>query len=225
MGEEVRTNDPRIQGALFIWRYACRVGAPAIACYLAERCVPDITATNVAVRLDLKRGLGPSIFLSGRFAEIAGEGSTAGYALGLADVPQLRRWLRQGLEDHLRITVDSLRAYSPIGTHAQWALAADSLAAAFLYAGKTLGCEAEAYQEAAAFTVAPPGSRLRSRASFLTLIDEGRPQTFLRRASCCLLYKLRDYDYCANCPLLAEPERERRLLAGLARLHSNPRGQ
>ena len=208
VGEDAGTDDVRIEAALFLWGYAWKVAAPPIACYLVERRVPDVGPENVALRIDDRGGVSELALRSARFAEVAG---------GPADDADLLGWLRERLESHLAVVVGAVRACSPLGRRAPWALAADACADAFLHVGRKLGREQESCREAELFLAPRPGSRLRSRARFFTLEHAGRRETFLRRASCCLYYKVPAGAYCATCPLLPEPERERRLLADLER--------
>jgi hypothetical protein len=217
VGEDAGTDDRRIQAALFVWSYAWKVAAPAIACYLVERRVPDVGPGNVAVRIDGGGGVRALALRSARFAELADGPASVRGALPLAGDAELLAWLRGRLEVHLALAVGAVRACSPIGRRAPWALAADACADAFLHVGKKLGREDDSCLEAETFLEPRSGSRLRSRASFFTLERAGRHETFLRRASCCLYYKVPGGEYCATCPLLSEPERERRLRAELER--------
>lgn len=216
VGKDAGTDDRRIQAALFVWSYAWNVAAPPIACYLVERRVPDVGPGNVAIRIDGRGGVRARALRSARFAGLADGPASGRGALLLAGDPELLVWLRERLEGHLALTVAAVRACSPLGRRAPWALAADACADAFLRVGKKLGRVQSACAEAEAFLAAPEaGSRLRSRASFVTLEHAGRRETFLLRSSCCLYYKVPQGEYCVTCPLPSEPERERRLRAEL----------
>jgi hypothetical protein len=211
LGEEQGTDDRRIQAALFFWSYVWKVAAPAIACYLTERRVPDVAPGNVALRIDASGGVGALALCSARFAELDDGPPSASDAVRLADDAELLAWLRERVEAHLALTAGAVRACSPLGRRAPWALAADGCATAFLHVGKKLGREEDSCLEADAFLAPGSGSRLRSRASFFTLEHAGRRETFLRRASCCLYYKVPTGEYCTMCPLLQEQERVRRV--------------
>jgi ferric iron reductase protein FhuF len=192
--EALGTDDRRIAAAMFAWRYAWRLAAPAIACHLTSGRAPDVGPENVAVGFDETGTPLQPVFLSSRHAAAA-EGH------------EVLPWLRAGLEAHLTPVFAALHACSPLGARAPWALAADGCAMAFLLVGKELDEEGRACREAEAF-LAGTGS-LRSRASFFTLEHGGRRETFIRRASCCLFYHLPGETYCVECPLLSEAERER----------------
>lgn len=197
MGRDLDTQDRRIQAALFVWGYAWRVAAPAIACQVARRPVPDVAAESVALRIDENGAVGAVAFRSPRFAEAA------------------PGWLHARLEAHFSRLVAAVQTHSALGVRAQWALTADSCATAFLDAGERLGREQESSDEAAAF-LATAGSPLRSRATFFSLEAAGRRSLFLRRRSCCLAHRIRGQEHCSTCPLLPEDERVQRLRADMA---------
>jgi ferric iron reductase protein FhuF len=207
IGDHWRTDDGRVQAAFFIHGHCWRIAAPAIACYLAESRVPDVSPGNVAVRFDRQGAAAAPSLRSSRFAGLPADGQAT---LACADSDALRGWLRERLEHHLAFVVSALRAHSPLGVRAQWALAADACASAYLWAGKKLGDQDRACAEAGAL-LAAPGSPLRSRGTFLDLEHAGRHEIFLRRGSCCLSYRLPEPTYCATCPLIPMEETERRL--------------
>jgi len=213
IGGRWQTADRRIHAAFFVNDYVWRLAGATIAAYLSEGRAPDTSAGNVAFRFDAEGSASPPTFLTARFAALVGDDEAqAAKAQVVRDRARLRGWLRQRLETHLELIVASLRALSPLGRRAQWSLAADACASAFLWAGGKLGDEDAAQAEATAF-LAAPSSQLRARPSFLTLEHAGGSETFLLRASCCLSYKLPGHQYCATCPLLPEQERVERLRA------------
>lgn len=201
VGADLKTDDRRVQAALFMWRYAWHVAEPAIGCFVADRPLPDVAADNVVLRMDESGTVGAAAFISRR-SDWAGSGAAR------------RDWLHARLESHFTLTVDAVCAHAPLGARAQWALAADACATAFLEAGQRLGREVESCADAFAF-LAMPGSPLRSRVSFFRLEEAGHRALFLRRRSCCLTHRVRGEDHCSSCPLLPESERDRRLRAEL----------
>jgi ferric iron reductase protein FhuF len=208
IGRHWKTDDRRVQAAFFIHDHCSRIAAPAIACYLAERRVPDVSPGNVAVRFDREGAAAAPSFRSPRFAGLRDDPEARP---ACADDETLREWLRERLEHHLTCVVSALRTYSPLGQRAQWAVAADACALAFLWAGQKLGDQNSARAEAETL-LAAPGSPLRSRGIFVEVEHLGRCEIFLRRGSCCLAYRLPEVaTYCPTCPLIPMEETERRL--------------
>lgn len=101
-----------------------------------------------------------------------------------------------------------------------WAVAADSTADRFLWAGRVTGEEARATALArqVAEAVGPPLPRVRW--IDIVPLDDGRDRPdlgehrFLRRASCCLLYEAPGQSKCDACP--GRPPRERLVRLQLA---------
>lgn len=212
IGNRWNTDDRRVEAAFFMHSYSWRIAGPATACYLAERRVPELAAKHMAVRFDTEGTAGPPAFRSPRFAGPPGDCQSD---VTCGDAAELLLRLKHGLEAHLALTVEALQGHAPLGTRALWALAADAAATAFLLAGAKLGDQERARAEAEAFFVLR-SSPLRTKATFLQLEHAGRREVFLRRGSCCLIYRLAGHEYCATCPLIPLDETERRLREYLA---------
>lgn len=221
----------RVMGSFFANEYAWYVPAAAVAAFLAEGRAPDLSPEHVALRfgrytwsaggasgeaerLDVR-------FLGGRFATLPGD-PEAGHedAVVLPDAAALRAWLRSGLEAHLAPLFVAVTAWSGLGARAQWNLAADSLAAVFLEAGRRLGDEARGQAEGLA-CVRADGSRFRNAGTgYVTVEAGGHCETFRTRGGCCLFYRIEPGNKCAACVLRPAAERLERLRAYLARKHA-----
>lgn len=207
----LQTSDRRVLAALFMCDYTWRVAAPAVASYLAERRVPDLAPASVLVRFDDDGLVGPPAYRARTFATLASDTDAgASGAVPFPDPAALLTFLRESIEAHLSTTIAAVRARSPLGIRAQWALAADSCAEAFLWAGTQLGEQDRAQREAEALLSAT-GSPLRSKSPFLIVEHAGRRESFVSRSGCCLSYRLREQPHCATCPLLSAEERNQRL--------------
>ncbi len=75
------------------------------------------------------------------------------------------------------------------------------------------GEEAQIHGEVEAFLSLLP---YKTKSGVLEVPYEGRCELFLKRASCCLSYKLPEHGYCTSCPLQSEAERIERFRAYLA---------
>ena len=177
-----QTPDRRVDATFAMGAYAWFLGIAAIGPYLVAGVVPDVGPDNVAVRMD-------------------DDGSLDAIALRRLDaVGHAPAALHLALHDHLALVVDRLRDETRIGRRALWAVAADSLAAVFLFAGQRLGDEASA-RLAVVDVLGDRSSQLHWRGSFVEVAHGDRQATFQCRESCCLSYRLADGERCDSCPL------------------------
>ncbi len=221
-GERVPARNRHIAAAFLINSYAWFVPAVAIAAYLVERRAPDLDPANVALRLRPSEtgGLLEVGLLSGRMAVLPDDPAAGlpGVTV-LNDGAQLREWLRRRLEAHLEPLIAAVHHRTGFSRRAQWNLVADDCAALFLWIGQRMGEPERACAEGLAF-VGASGSPMRaSKTGYITLHDGNRCETFRKRGGCCLYYRLPAKQNCSVCPLLAEAERDRRLLAYMATHH------
>jgi hypothetical protein len=213
----------RVAGAFFIGHYVWYLAAAAIGSYLAERRVPDLAPTNVALRYgtftweeDGKTGVSERIdvrFLSGRFAALPDDpAADHPDARIMPDEAALRDWLRMIMEAHIEPLVETIAARTRLGRRAQWNLAADSCASLFSHAGQHLDVAKRARAEGLTFIKAPGSPMRPSHTSFTTLECNGHHDTFVERGGCCLYYRVAEGHNCLTCPLQPEDERKQRLL-------------
>lgn len=217
------TRDRHIAAALLINSYAWFVPAAAIAAYLVERRAPDLDPANIALRLRApdEGGVMEVGLLSGCMAVLPDDSAAA--APGVIVVPDpasLRDWLRRRLEAHLEPLIATIHQRTGFSRRAQWNLVADDCAALFLWVGQRAGDPERACAEGLAFVGAPDSPMRKSRTGYITLHYRDRCETFRKRGGCCLYYRLPTKQNCSACPLLAEEERDRRLLELMASHHA-----
>lgn len=98
-----------------------------------------------------------------------------------------------------------------LGKAAQWRLAADSLASAFLYTGRELGCEKLAINEATQILTMTTAPLSNSMTGFVDISVHHRGQyfnqTFIKRAGCCRYYVCDEGSYCSTC-ILKPPDEQ-----------------
>jgi ferric iron reductase protein FhuF len=206
------------QPAVSLWfgHYAFSVMAVAIACYLAERRVPDLAPENAWLRFD-EHGDAAAFAWRGRAFVGLDDDPDAGHpdCTVLPSREALREHLRERIIAHLAPLVDALRARSSFGRPGLWALAADSSASAFTWIGELMGDSSIGIEEARIFN-APP-SPLQRKRDFIHVEHCGLSYQMVDRASCCLYYKVEDGEYCTSCPHRPRDERIERVRARLER--------
>lgn len=127
----------------------------------------------------------------------------------------------RGFTAHLAPVIAILKKRSGLSSGAQWRLAADSLAGAFLEIGRAIGDEARGMAEALAI-VKRPGSRLFSEEIGYEEISATDPASgaqlsrqYRIRCGCCLYFKTEGGSFCDTCVLLEPDDRRVRLAARL----------
>jgi hypothetical protein len=223
--------DRRVAGAFITGEYAWYFAAAAVAAYLAEGRVPDLSHQNVALRYRTftwhdhgESGESERFdvrFLSGRFAALPGDPDAGRPEVQIMpDADALRTWLRTSLEAHLAPLIEAVAAQTRLGRRAQWNLAADAIAALFLHAGQLLGDEARGQAEGLA-VVKAAGSPLRNPdTGYITVEVGGHCETFRARGGCCLFYRVPPGERCTSCVLRPPDERAQLLRDHVARKHT-----
>jgi hypothetical protein len=226
------TMKQRTRGSYFIGEYAWYVPAAAVATYLAERRVPDMSPENLALRFntytwheDGESGEAERIdvrFLSGRFAVLPDDpAADHPDAIILPDENALRDWLRTTLEAHMTPLIERNYAVTRLGRQAQWCLVADATAALFLYAGQGDRNEPRRQQEGLAFVKVLGSPMKNPRTGFVTLQYGDHCDTFRARGGCCLYYTVaEDGEKCSTCVLRSPEERDAIILGYMKERYS-----
>ena len=126
----------------------------------------------------------------------------------------LRQALLGEIEDHFAPVVAAVRARAPLGARALWLSVADNIAWCVIHHAKGMSGGGADTEVSALVDV--PGVPWRGRTSVLDLEHDGRRESFVARASCCLSYKLPSGEMCAACPLRPPSDRLERLRAHMA---------
>ncbi|WP_143348220.1 (2Fe-2S)-binding protein [Ensifer adhaerens] len=129
--------------------------------------------------------------------------------------------LEQAFIAHLAPVIAVLKKRAGLFSGAQWRLAADSLAGAFLEIGRAIDDEARGMAEALAI-VKRPGSRLYSDElcyeEIVAIDPQGGEQLsrqYRIRCGCCLYFRTEGGSFCDTCVLLEPEDRRARLAAHL----------
>ncbi|HET9172277.1 MAG TPA: (2Fe-2S)-binding protein [Actinospica sp.] len=116
--------------------------------------------------------------------------------------------LGSALESTLGTIIDALGPFTGGRTRPLWAIGTDAIANSLLWAGRESGCVDEATGLAAPIAAAAPGSRLPvPRYVDVPRASAAPPARFVRRASCCLLYRVPGQSLCTSCPRRDPAER------------------
>jgi ferric iron reductase protein FhuF len=215
----VGTDDNMVAASLFAQAWAVSVTRGAIACLAGERRVPDLAATNVAVRLDATGRPAGVVLEAPRFAVVTGDAAESdGSAEVVPDSAALFAWARRRAFDrHLGPLVDALTAIAPIGRRLLWGNVAAACAGAYARLSTT-GMDPEHLAADAAALLDAPGAPTRSLAHLYTVEHAGRTHLFVRRETCCLYNRLPHAPSCLSCRLLDEEERRQRVTVRLEAL-------
>jgi hypothetical protein len=208
IGKKYETNNRSITGTFLLRSCLWRVLTPAVAAFLLDRRMPDLSAGNVALSFDENGYASGLILRGGRFAALPPD-PAAGHpdAVVLSSGEELLAWGRNRLaEDHLPPLFDALRRSR--SRRAMWATAVDVICEAFMYVGGWLGRQQEAL--GCAESMLSGDSPLSGPTNYFTLEYDGSSEMTRVRNACCLYYKIGD-GACYTCPRTSNEERIERL--------------
>ncbi len=118
---------------------------------------------------------------------------------------------------HMTPVIAGIKRHTGFSAAAQWRLAADSLAGAFLEVGRALDCESDAVDMAMKLVRRNESPLLSPDLRFETIeaVVDGKPirRTFRLRGGCCLFYRTEEGRFCDSCVLLDADSKRARLRA------------
>lgn len=210
--------DPRTGAAAVLGQYSYFLGLAAAAPYLRAGLIADVSAGNLAFRLEEPDEGGNSAWRRYHLRlHVQGPLSPPIASYPADDRRHAGRVLLQGmLEHHLQPLIMALKDVTGFGRQPQWRIAGDQIAAGFLEIGKRLGDPAMAASEALAILKQPRSLFRNRQLNFLTLaVPSGKTpdapvieDTFRLRGGCCRLYRMEGGTLCPTC-VLAEPRWQR----------------
>ncbi|MCG5483769.1 (2Fe-2S)-binding protein [Sinorhizobium alkalisoli] len=203
--------DDKIRAAHLIAFYCHPLGLAMGAVYLATGLVPRIAGLRFETypRID-----GGRSFEAGRFHFLLDAPSAAA---GKGEEGEQQ--FHDGFVLHMKSIIALIKRRCGLSARAQWRLATDGLAGAFLEIGRLRGEQAVAIERALAI-VKRAGSPLASRDLRYEEISVETPggalcRTYRMRSGCCLYYRTEGGDFCDTCVLLRTETRRERLKAHL----------
>lgn len=197
--------DRQIAAAFLVLGYFWYPVVAAMACYLSERRVPDLSPDAVALHLQ-----GGAAFLSPRCWALAGDPNADHPDVAVVEsLDKLRaHFMRQLEEQHATPLFPTLRSVAPYGLPAMRANYLDRVASTILSLTRQLENDDLARQEIPAFMkLAGP----KVRTGVIEVQHEGRCGVFLKRGGCCLNYRIPGRKKCDTCSLIPFDERVERL--------------
>ncbi|XEN31554.1 hypothetical protein M728_002151 [Ensifer sp. WSM1721] len=208
--------DDKIRAAHLIAFYSHQFSLAAGAIYLVGGVVPEVTDLRFESH---QRLVGGRKVEAGRFHFLARLPRAADEA-AFTDADGV---FHDSFIAQLKPVIALIERRCGLSSRAQWRLAADGLAGAFLEIGRRRGAEADAMERALAI-VKRVGSPLYSRELCYERVDatqgcgsgeEALSRTYRMRGGCCLYYRSDGGSYCDTCVLLEPELRRERLRARL----------
>jgi hypothetical protein len=221
--QRFRTTTANVVGSALFQNYQWPLIGAAIATYLADRRVPDLSVGNVQISMSEAGDVQGIAFKSGRFHALPDD--PAAYhpdATIVASQVALREHLRLGLEAHLELVIEQLCQVVGCRPKGLWLAAADRCAStiSWLMQIQDSQTSVDAIRAEVDGLISAPGSRFVSpKVSVFTLSHGEQTQIFCDRATCCYWYKTDGGGYCSTCPRLSQAERSERLLQYLVSQH------
>lgn len=224
----LRTKAAAIVGSAVLQGYQWPLISTAIACYLLDRRVPDLTLANTRIRYTAEHEADALALLSGRFTALPDD-PAADYpdATVVPDLDALCAMLRTTVEAHLGVVIAQLCARLGCKPRGLWLNVADSLAGTLVWLMQEQQPAAmlEAIETEVAALTRNTGSPLSNRQIGLLQLSHGaQSQVFLDRATCCYRYKTEGGEYCSTCPHRTPESRRERLLASMAEEQAQQHG-
>lgn len=194
-------DDRQVAASFLVLGYFWYLMVGALACYLLERRVPNLSADAVVVRLR-----GGVTFLSPHCWALPDD-PAAGHpdVTVVSGQDELRARLVAQLEEHHAAPLfTTLRSIAPFGVNAMRANYADWLVSAVLWLTEQLDDADLARREVPALVAL---ARPNGRSGILEVERDNRQGVFLLRGGCCLNYRLPGREKCDTCCLRPLDER------------------
>lgn len=213
--EAAKTTDRAYLKQSVFGSYLWLLCVSGIGTYLLARRVPDLSAGNTVLHLSPEGDLDELALREPRFACLPDDPAAASpHAVVVPDMDALRRfYLRVFLDENVAPFMDTMKVRFKYGLGAMRETVADRVAGTLIWLLKDQGKGARVREEVDAFLALLP---FKTKSGVLEVPYEERCELFLKRASCCLSYKLPQYGYCTSCPLQPEAVRIERFQAYLA---------
>jgi len=193
-------NERQIAASFLVLGYFWYPMVGALACYLLDRRVPDLSTDAVATHV--RDGV---VFTSPRcFALPDDPDADHPDVTVMADRDELRACLIRKFDEHATPLFATLRSVAPYGFNGMRTNYVDRLASAVLWLCEQIGDMDLARDEVPA-CVALVNSK--SRAGIIEIEHDGRSGVFLKRSGCCLSYRLPGNEMCDTCSLRSMDDR------------------
>jgi len=213
--EAAKTGDRAyLKGSVF-GSYIWMLTVSGVATYLLARRVPDLSARNTVLHVDEAGWIDALALKEPCFACLPDDpAANSPHAAVVPDLGTLRRFYLQGLlTEHLEAFMAVMKFRYKYGRRAMQETLADRIVGTLIWLLKEQGEKERIDGEVETFSSLLP---FKSGSGVLEVPFGGRCEPFLKRASCCLSYRLPEHGYCTSCPLQSEEEQIARFQAYLA---------
>lgn len=226
MQRRLRTKAAAVIGSSVLQNYQWSLISTAVACYLSDRRVPNISPANTRMHYTAELGTDALALLRPQFIALPDDPAAAHpHAHVVPDHAALRLNLRMQIEDHLGVVIEQLCAHLGCKPRGLWLNAADSFASTLIWLMQEqhpMSTYEQIDAECAAL-IRVSGSPLNNRwTGLIQLSYQAHSQVFLNRATCCYWYKTEGGECCSTCPRRPLEERHERLRAYLFAKHQPP---
>lgn len=220
----LRTKAAAIVGSAVLQSYQWPLVSTAVACYLLDRRVPDLSPEHTRTHYNAEHEADALALLSGRFTALPDDlGADHPNATVVSDLDTLRATLRASVEAHLGVVIDQLCTRLGCKPRGLWLNVADSLAGTLVWLAqeRDTAVPLAALESEVDALIRVPGSPLHTRkVGLIELTYAQHSHVYLDRATCCYWYKCEDGDYCSTCPHRTPEDRRERLLSHMAEEHA-----
>ncbi|MCS6828834.1 MAG: (2Fe-2S)-binding protein [Caldilinea sp.] len=222
--KRLRTEAANIIAGALLQEYQWPLIASAIAGFLIDRRVPDMSLQNVRLRLPSQESKTQEVhesiaYCCGRFAALPDDpAADHPDAWIVPDPDALRAYLRAGIEAHMGWVIGRLSQYLGCSERGLWPYVTDRCGGmlCWLMQQQQRTAASEDIEEEFQALLKVSGSPLNNKkAGLFALTYRDCTRVFLNRATCCFWYKTEGGDYCANCPHRTQTDRHQRLLQSI----------
>jgi hypothetical protein len=202
----LRGADSKTAAAYLVSIFTFRLGQAVGAMYLSGVSLPELTAADVSLRVELVG---------------AGDPASLDHHLRISSEPLGRPFDRDAMRRSLVALhtplAEALAVRASLARRASWRLVADGISAGFLAFGKQVGAVELAVTEAEAILHAPETPLHNPDWQFVSIEGAGLAETFRLRGGCCRRYRSSDHEFCTTCVLRTPADQVARLQAFLRR--------
>lgn len=194
-----KTSALRPPAMFWFGHYAYTVELITFAFFLVERRVPDLSTSQLWMRLGTSADVENLAWKGRTFAALPDDPDASHpdcFVVPTRDA--LREYMRKQLTANLTPIVLSISSYSSQGKPGLWEIAAEYSAFAFAALGELMGNKSLGVEESRLFSGIK--SKLSAKRDFIPIEHLNTTHYVLDRVSCCLYYQVEGGKYCHSCP-------------------------
>ncbi|MEM7344381.1 MAG: (2Fe-2S)-binding protein [Chloroflexota bacterium] len=218
--QRLRTDAANIVGSSILQAYQWPIIVVAIASYLLDQRVPDLSLDNVRLNFVNQDNIVKIGLQSGRFTALPSDPARDHPdATVVINQDALRLTLRTEIENHLGLIIEQLCCQFGAHPRGLWLAVSDRCASTLIWLMQEIDglVDPPTIENEIDLLMKVPGTLLYSKPiGLFTLTYAENTYSFSKRATCCYLFKVKENSYCATCPRLKKRKRTERLLSYMA---------